>query len=105
MKILLLASLLLAGTAMASDRYDSIGEFVNTEMETQTEYMGAYDKMSASELEMNDEWYLNLIRLRVRATIGLEVPLFASFELKPFLELRWKRKLPKGFVTFKPTRR
>ena len=108
MKKLLLVTLLFAGTAVADNnlhRYNSLGEFVNTEMETQTDYMAAYDKMSASELDMNDEWYLNLIRLRVRATIGLEVPLFASFELKPMLELRWKRKLPKGFVKYKPTSR
>lgn len=104
MKKLLLAFALFMGTAQANDlpRYNSLGEFVNSEMDTQSKYMSDYENISDSELSMDSSFYLNLIRLRIRGVIGLEVPLFASFELKPMLELRWKRKLPKDMVKYKP---
>jgi len=104
MKILLLALALFAGTAQAFNlpKYKSLGEFVNAEMDTQSNYMSDYENISDSELSMDSSFYLNVIRLRLRALIGLEVPLFASFELRPFLELRWKRKLPKDMVKYKP---
>ncbi|RLA60722.1 MAG: hypothetical protein DRQ88_07485 [Epsilonproteobacteria bacterium] len=104
MKTLLLAFALLVGTAQAanSPKHKSLGEFVNAEMATQSNYMSDYENISDSELLVDSSFYLNVIRLRIKGSVGLEVPLFASFEIRPMLELRWKRKLPKDMVKYKP---
>lgn len=106
MKKLLLAFVLLTGTAMANElpSYNSIGEFVNAEMDTQSNYMSEYEGISDNEMTADgSSFYMNLIRVRIRGKIGLEVPLFSSFEIKPMLELRWKRKLPSDMVKYKPS--
>ena len=105
MKKILLALVLSTGIATASElpKYNSIGEFINAEMDTQSHYMADYEGISDDEMTADgSSYYLNLIRLRIRGIIGLEVPLFSSFELKPMLELRWKRKLPTDMVKYKP---
>lgn len=37
-------------------------------------------------------WSLNRIRVRVKPTIGLEIPWLASFEIRPMVELYWTKK-------------
>ena len=39
-------------------------------------------------------WELNKVRLRVRPLFGLEIPSFASLEIKPFIEFHWKAPSP-----------
>lgn len=98
MKTLLLTILLI--TSAQAETYSNLGEFVNSEMESQSDSFVGYEALLDSDLS-NEAFYLNVIRVRVRGTIGLEIPVFASFELKPFLELRWKRKSPEGMTSYK----
>ncbi len=102
MKKILIAILMLSSVAFADTavpKYNSIAEMVETEGNQQIELV--YRNESASEAQINDSWYFNLIRLRVSTFIGLEVPLFASFALGPRIEFRWKRKTPAGFQDYK----
>ena len=37
-------------------------------------------------------WDLDKVILRVRPLVGIEIPLLASFEIKPFVEFYWESK-------------
>lgn len=78
--------------------YNSIAEMVEQEGNQQLELVY---RNESSEAQINDSWYFNLIRLRITALIGLSVPLFASFDLGPRIEFRWKRKNPQGWEEYK----
>ena len=99
MKLILVAVLMLSSVSFAAElpQYNSISEFVQTEVQEQNDYVSKHEKGTA---QVNDSWYLNLIRLRIMAIIGLEVPIFASFSLIPKMEFRWKRKTPAGYVDY-----
>jgi len=99
-KIILILSVLMALSANVRADYASLEEMVETEVQSQSDSLRLHESPGASVSV--DGWYLNLIRLRVRGTVGLEVPLLASFEIKPFIELRWKRKTPEGFKNYNP---
>lgn len=47
--------------------------------------------------DREESYSLKLIRLRLRGTVGLEVPKFLTFEIKPFVEIYWKKPLPVGW--------
>ncbi len=102
-KLILILAVLMAisaNTKAETAHYTSLEEMVETEVQSQSDSLKIYENPTASIGA--DGWYLNLIRLRVRGTVGLEVPLLASFEIKPFIELRWKRKTPEGFESYNP---
>ncbi len=101
MKKILVAFLMLSSIAFADSgipKYNSIAEMVETEGNQQVELI--YRNEANSEAQINDSWYFNLVRLRITALVGLEVPLFASFEIGPRIEFRWKRKTPAGYTEY-----
>jgi hypothetical protein len=99
MKKILIAFLMLSSVGFAEvPKYKSIAEMVETEGNEQVELI--YRNEAAAETQINDSWYFNLVRLRITALVGLEVPLFASFEVGPRIEFRWKRKTPEGFTEY-----
>jgi len=102
MKKILIAFLMLSSIGFADTvvpKYNSIAEMIETEGNEQIELV--YRNEAAAEAQINDSWYFNLVRLRISTFIGLEVPLFASFEIGPRIEFRWKRKTPAGYTDFK----
>lgn len=101
MKKILIALLMLTSVAFADSsipKYNSITEMVETEGNQQVELI--YKNEANAEAQINDSWYFNLIRLRITALVGLDVPLFASFEIGPRIEFRWKRKTPEGYTEY-----
>jgi hypothetical protein len=100
MKKILIGFLMLSSVAFADSsipKYNSIAEMVETEGNQQVELIYRNEK---SEAQINDSWYFNLVRLRITVLVGLEVPLFASFEIGPRIEFRFKRKTPEGYAEY-----
>ena len=101
MKKILIGFLMLSSVAFADSgipKYNSISEMVETEGNQQVELI--YRNETKSEAQINDTWYFNLVRLRITALVGLEVPLFLSFDVGPRIEFRFKRKTPEGFTDY-----
>jgi len=101
MKKILIGFLMLSSVAFADSsipKYNSIAEMVETEGNQQVELI--YRNETKTEAQINDSWYFNLVRLRITVLVGLEVPLFASFEIGPRIEFRWKRKTPEGYTEY-----
>jgi hypothetical protein len=101
MKKILIGFLMLSSVAFADSgipKYNSIAEMVETEGNQQVELI--YRNETKSEAQINDSWYFNLVRLRITALVGLEVPLFLSFEVGPRIEFRFKRKTPEGYTDY-----
>ena len=107
MKTLILTIFFLLGSKAFAEvpKYSALGDFVDQEMSSQANFMDDYNQVEVNVSDVNSPFYMNFISLKVAAIIGLEVPFFASFSLQPSLVLRWKRKLPEGYVKFKPTTR
>jgi len=107
MKNLIITIFILLGAKAFAEvpNYSSLGNFVDQEMTSQASYMEDYDHMEVSASDIDSMFYMNFISLKVEGIIGLEVPFFAAFELRPNVVLRWKRKLPEGHVKYKPTTR
>ncbi|RLA64657.1 MAG: hypothetical protein DRQ88_10540 [Epsilonproteobacteria bacterium] len=106
MKKLILTIFFLIGplALFAEDaKFTSLGDFVHQEMSSQANYVEDYDYKGANISDINDSFfYMNFISLKVEGIVGLAVPFFASFELRPNIVFRWKRKLPEGYVGYKP---
>ena len=101
MKNLILALIIMAtaGIAQAGEK-QKLGNFITSEYNNQIEALNTVESSEATMTQ--DGWYLNKVRVRVRATIGLEVPYLAKFEIKPFLGIHLKRKNPVGYTSYKP---
>ncbi|MFZ8933246.1 MAG: hypothetical protein ACO20H_00245 [Bacteriovoracaceae bacterium] len=95
--IMILALALSFSTGFASDK-PALGEWITTEVNGQID---EFNKMEESEATMNQGWYFNKVRVRLRGTVGLD--LFAKFEVKPYLELHFKRSNPDGYTKYKPS--
>jgi hypothetical protein len=80
------------------DKLRPLSEFISEELEDQK---NAFELYSEDEpLIYRRKWYLNKLRLRIRAKVGLSIPIFASFDIRPFVELHWKRSTPSNYMKY-----
>lgn len=91
-----LALALSFSTGFAADK-PSLGEWITNEVDSQVE---EFNKMEEAEATMVQGWYFNKVRVRLKATVGLD--LLAKFEVKPYIELHFKRGNPEGYSSYKP---
>lgn len=101
MKYLMIFTLLFSISNAFSSEKPSIGEWIKNEVDSQMTEVNISEDDSEATMTKSG-FYFNKIRVRVKATVGLELPLLASFEVKPFIELHFKRSNPEGFTKFKP---
>ena len=73
--------------ASETDENFQFGKVVNTEMENTLMAM----ERSGFEQELYD-LKVKTIRLRVRASVGIEIPFIAKAKLRPEIEMFWSRK-------------
>ena len=93
MKKLLLSVLLLLSlsSGLRAESSKPLEDFITTELNSQQKALEEAE--SEKGLFFNPKWYLEIIRVRLRASAGMEVPKLTKFEVKPYIELFWTQKL------------
>lgn len=81
----------------ADEKKPTLGEWITSEVDSQVEEINNAEEAPAT---MVQGWYFNKLRVRLRAKVGLD--LLAKFEVKPYIELHFKRGNPEGFTSYKP---
>ena len=51
---------------------------------------------------IEEEFYLRRFWMRVRAKVGIQIPVLAKFEVIPEIEMLWERPLPEGWKPYHP---
>ncbi len=97
-RIIAMTIFLLAINAQASDAKPTVAEWVTSEINGQVEaYNETSDKKDAT---IKQGWYFNVTRVRIRATVGLD--LLAKFEVKPYIDLHFVRGNPENWPSYVP---
>lgn len=79
-------SLIMILLLSASANANNLQNWLEGEMETHQENL-----VLVEEESLGNETFLNLIRVRIRATLSLELPLVAKGKIRPEIELYYTR--------------
>lgn len=98
--VMILALMFSISNAFSSEKL-SVGEWIKKEVDSQMTETNASEDDSVAGVTASG-FYFNKIRVRIKATVGMEIPSLASFEVKPYIALHFKRSNPDGYTKFKP---
>lgn len=99
--ILTLLSFTIPYAAFASSMPEWV-YFINEEVTSATIALDQSTQESESNSCVEEDFYLRRFMMRVRAKVGIQIPVLAKFEVIPELELLWERPLPEGWRPYHP---